>query len=187
MILFFDAISSQSYIGLFTNSGELRDSRACVLSWQESSKTISLIYDFLADAWVSIADIENIICVNGPGSFTGVRSVVLVVNTLAYMYPHIFLTPLWFFDLYEQYPIVKSSSKRDLFVKYKKNDIIHVISNGDFEAQWHQYIFWDVSPGRFVEEIHCVSEIEYTRIVDQISLKKYKNISPEYIKKPNIS
>jgi hypothetical protein len=34
--------------------------------------------------------------------------------------------------LFENYPIIKTSSKRDLFVKKSKNNIIEIIKNEDF-------------------------------------------------------
>lgn len=62
----------------------------------------------------------------------------LVVNTLAYIYPHIFLTGISFFDMYDAYPIIKTSSKKDLFVKREKYASIEVVSNEDFVNDFPQ-------------------------------------------------
>jgi tRNA A37 threonylcarbamoyladenosine modification protein TsaB len=81
---------------------------------------MSKVSDFLREAQVSYQEIENIVLVVGPGSFTGIRTTVLYANTLSFIFPHLFLTGVSFFDLYETYPIVKTSSKRDLFVQKEK-------------------------------------------------------------------
>ncbi|MDR1944798.1 MAG: hypothetical protein LBQ59_01590 [Candidatus Peribacteria bacterium] len=43
------------------------------------------------------------------------------------------LTPVSYFDLYNDYPIIKSSSKRDSFFKKNKNSPIEVIYNNELE------------------------------------------------------
>jgi hypothetical protein len=45
----------------------------------------------------------------------------------------LFLTPISFFDLYNNYPIIKSSSKRDSFFKKEKNSPIEIIYNDELE------------------------------------------------------
>jgi hypothetical protein len=110
------------------------------------------------------------------------------VNTLAYTFDHITLTPVNFFDLYSSYPIVKSSSKRDLFVKLSKSDIIRVMSNADFEEQTQsEEVYGDTTHDRFEREIHISQEIDYSKFLKTISLEKNKRLAPLYIKKPNIS
>ena len=91
-----------------------------------------MIDEFLVRQKISYEQIQNIVCVVGPGSFTGIRMVTLVVNTITFIYPHIFLTPLSFFELYHEYPIIKTCSKQDLFVKWEKSGTIEVITNADF-------------------------------------------------------
>jgi hypothetical protein len=56
----------------------------------------------------------------------------LVANTLSYIFENIKLTPVSYFDLFENYPIQKASSKRDLFVKKSKNNIIEIVKNEDY-------------------------------------------------------
>jgi type III secretion system FlhB-like substrate exporter len=41
------------------------------------------------------------------------------------------ITTLTYFDLFENYPIIKTSSKRDSFVKMAKESEIEVIQNED--------------------------------------------------------
>ncbi len=188
MILFFDGVSTQGYIGLYTTQKTLLCAQSFSIAGNESTKTIWVIHAFLKENHILYEDIEHIVCVVGPGSFTGVRTISLVINTLAYVYPHITLTGISFFDLYDSYPVVKSSSKRDLFVKYEKSATIQVVPNHDFEAHCDtQSIYGDVDVTRFKKDFTLISKIPYDKILAKIELQHQKQLSPLYIKKPNIS
>lgn len=136
---------------------------------------------------IDYREVQNIICVAWPWSFTGIRTVTLVVNTLAFIYPHISLTTLWFFDLYDSYPIVKASSKRDLFVKMWKSDIIQIVKNDDFcdMYSWDQ-IFGDINPW-VLWNFTITNDVDYEDVFRKVSIDDSKTIAPMYIKKPNIS
>lgn len=188
MYLFFNWVSSEWYIALLDNNKNIISSDTFKISWNESTQTIPIIDEFLSAQNISYEQIKNIICVVGPGSFTWIRTISLVVNTLAFTYWHIRLTPVNFFDLYNRYPIVKSSSKRDLFVKMNKSAIIEVISNLEFENKCSDtHIFGDTDTNRFERAINISSEIEYSEILAAIDVADKTRIAPLYIKKPNIS
>lgn len=188
MYLFFNGVSSTWYIALLDREKNIIASDSFHISWNESTQTIPIIDKFLAAQAVGYEDIENIMCVVWPWSFTWIRTISLVVNTLAYTHINIQLTPVNFFDLYNKYPIVKSSSKRDLFVKQSKSDIIQVMSNSDFEVSMkHAHVFWDTNSERFQKKIHIYWDIEYKDIIKNIVLQDATRIAPLYIKKPNIS
>jgi len=154
MYLFFDGVSTQWFIWFFSGKRELLCSERFSISWNESTKTISI---------------------------------TLVVNTLAFIYPHISLTTLWFFDLYDSYPIVKASSKRDLFVKMWKSDIIQIVKNDDFcdMYSWDQ-IFGDINPW-VLWNFTITNDVDYEDVFRKVSIDDSKTIAPMYIKKPNIS
>jgi tRNA A37 threonylcarbamoyladenosine modification protein TsaB len=188
MYLFFNGVSSHWYIALLDEDKNIIVSETFHIEWNESTKTIPIIDMFLESQKLEYSAIQNIICVVGPWSFTWIRTISLVVNTLAYTYKHIKLTPVNFFDLYSDYPIVKSSSKRDLFVKRSKSAIIEVMSNSDFEEKMEgTKIFWDTDIGRFEKEIHISHDIDYETLLKTIALQDTTRIAPLYIKKPNIS
>lgn len=188
MILFFDACSKYGMIALYTPERNIVDQESFCVAWNESSQIIALIHNFLQKNTISYSDVRDIICVNGPGSFTGVRTITLVVNTLAYIYPNISLTPVNFFDLPVGFPQIKESSKRDLFVKYKKWYIIQVVNNEIFEADFSwEYIYGDVDVSRFQKSYILENTMNYVEICKTLELQKYKKIAPVYIKKPNIT
>lgn len=188
MYLLFDGVSQDGFIGLYDKNRLRIAEKKLAISWSESTKTISSLSDFLSENNLHYEDITHIVCVTGPGSFTGIRTVTLVVNTLAYIYGNIYLTALNFFDLYRNYPIVKQSSKRDLFVKYNESDIIQIVSNDDFiESCSQKHIYGDVSHESIRESYRVHKYIDYDMCMQDIELQNNKTLAPLYIKKPNIS
>lgn len=188
MYLFFDGVSTHWYMWLFDPERNLIHSENFEVQGNESSKIIPLIDTFLKTHNIQYSQIQNIITVVWPWSFTGIRSISLVVNTLSYIYPNISLTPVNFFDLYKNYPIVKSSSKRDLFVKYSESATIEIVKNEDFSSQnIEESIYGDIDIQRLWENISLNSDIDYEAFFWTLKLENNKSVSPLYIKKPNIS
>jgi tRNA A37 threonylcarbamoyladenosine modification protein TsaB len=91
---------------------------------------IEILDIFLQENNIVYNDLENIVVVAGPGSFTGIRTIVLMVNTINFVINKN-ITSLNFFDLFNNYPIVKSSSKRDSFFQKDKDSQIEIINNDD--------------------------------------------------------
>lgn len=188
MYLFFDGVSSDWYIWLFDENRALIASESFLIHGNESTQTIPVIDSFLKKQSILYEDIENIVTVVGPWSFTGIRTISLVVNSLSYIYPNIYLTAYNFFDLYDRYPIVKASSKRDLFVKWEKSATIAIIQNEDFNEKIQQdIIYGDINLERFSKNIEIKKNIDYEDIFQNIELSGQKQVAPLYIKKPNIS
>ena len=193
MNLFINAVSTKWILILFNNNRKIIFEQNIEILWNESSKLILLIDEFLKKNKISYFDLDNIILVNWPWSFTGVRTIVLVINSINFIINKN-ITSISFFDLFEKYPIIKSSSRRDLFVKYKKNDKIQIVPNDKFILKWK--IYWDLNNNLLSEKFNIISNINYTKIISNIVFKtndswkkiyKTKLIEPLYIKKPNIS
>ena len=151
--LFLDAVSSEGRLTLLQKKQSVAK-EVFSLAGNESSLLPARVFSFLQDRGIDPKDLGHIYVVNGPGSFTGIRTICLFVNTLAYIYPHLTLTPISFFDLYKDYPIVKQSSRRDVFVKKQKDDIIEVVMISQLKAylagtqQWQGSMdmsLWDLS------------------------------------------
>ena len=119
MNLFINAVSSKWQLVFFDNKRVIISSKDISVWWNESSRLTSIIDDFIEENNISYSDINNILVVSGPGSFTWVRAISLIVNTISFA-EKAKITDIYFFDLFNTYPIIKSSSKRDLFVKYSK-------------------------------------------------------------------
>lgn len=191
MYLFLNTVSSASYICLFDENREVLFEKYFHILGSESSKLMSITKDFLKSTSYGYEDIQNIVTVVWPGSFTGIRTTVLYVNTLAYIFPQLFLTPLSFFDLYKNFPIAKASSKRDLFVQKEKSAIIEILPVWDFfqylEVENISHIYWDIEGIVSQKEGICTWDISYQYLLRNVSFQRSKTLSPLYIKKPNIT
>lgn len=189
MNLFIDTISNIGNFILFNDKREIITKKKWNIKWKESSKLISKIDKFVKKNNLSFLDLSNIVVVNWPGSFTWIRTTVLVVNTINYIINKS-ITPISFFDLYDNYPIIKSSSKRDCFVKENKKDKIKILSNDDLLNYLKKNnileIYWEIDK-KILPWIKILDKINYDNIIKKIKFEDNKIISPLYIKKPNIS
>lgn len=191
MDLFFDAVSSQGCIALFDENRVLCARQDVCVMGNESKQLPALIGHFLQENKADYTQLQNIVCVVGPGSFTAIRMITLIVNTLAYISPHISLTALSFFDLYDTYPIVKTSSKRDLFVKWEKTAIIEVLENSVFFERVMEYhtqkIYGNITNCEQAQGFEVQNSYDIEAVMKKIEFQKLKKVAPMYIKKPNIS
>ncbi len=185
MNLFINTISKNSIIILFNNNREILDKTIFEIKWNESSLLIPTIDQFLKKNKLNYNEIKNIVLVNWPWSFTWVRTVVLAINSINYITNNS-LTPISYFELFKNYPIVKSSSKRDCFFKEKIDNNIEIILNQDIEKYLKEKnikkIYWEAE----IENVEIIENIDYLSIIKEIKLENIKKIDPLYIKKPNI-
>jgi hypothetical protein len=88
--------------------------------------------------------------------------------------------------LFPSFPIIKSSSKRDSFLKISKDSSPEIISNEDLNIRllWVNKIYWDID---FLENKEIVKEPNYDEIIKNIEFQKNERIEPYYLKKPSIS
>ena len=187
--LYLDAVSTSGKIALLKNQ-ILVSQQELSIAWNESSLLSWKVFWFLDSLNIKVSSLENIYTLIWPWSFTGIRSICLFVNTLAYIYPHLTVTPLSFFDLYTSYPIIKQSSRRDVFVKLKKNAIIEIFQMQDLEILSQSGGVWrgsfDTSLWDF-SHITLHSDYDIPTVLRSLLSKKIKFVEPLYIKKPNIS
>ena len=81
--LFISTYNKYIIIGLLKN-GELINKKEQVSAQNHSVYTMSMIDDILKENNIGTTYLNEIIVVNGPGSFTGVRIGVTIAKTLAY-------------------------------------------------------------------------------------------------------
>jgi len=188
MNLLINAVSKQGKLIIFDNKRNLLFQKDLQVAWNESEKLIWLVDEFLKENNLDYKDLENIVVVAGPGSFTWVRTIVLMANTINFVINKA-MTSLSFFDLFSDYPIVKTSSKRDCFIKKSKDSQIEIMSNTVLEEYLKSNnipkIYWDFDVSNF-ENIEIVENIDYSDIINKINLDNKKRIDALYIKKPNI-
>jgi len=189
MNLFVDAVSNNWILIIFDAERNILEEKELSIKWNESSSLIPLIDGFLKNNNLEYRDLDNIVVVNWPGSFTGIRTIVLWINTINYIIKKS-ITPLNYFDLFNKYPIVKSSSKRDCFFKKSQDSEIEIIENNALlELLNNLYIneiYWEIN-NDFLQEIKILDKINYSNIIKSVEFKNNDKIQPLYIKKPNIS
>lgn len=189
MNLFINAVSANWVFILFNQDREIFAREDIHVLWNESSKLIWLLDVFLKENKTTYYDIENIVVVSGPGSFTWIRTISLIANTINYVIKK-HITDISYFDLFKEYPICKPSSKRDTFIQKEKDWEIELIQNQDlllyFQEEKINKVYWELNKDYFVD-IHTLDEIEYESIISEIKFRWNNLIKPLYIKKPSIS
>lgn len=189
MNLFIDTISKEANIILFDDNRQIVDKNKSIIKWNESSTIMPKIDELIKQNNISYIDIDNIVIVNWPGSFTWVRTSVLAANSINYIIKKN-MTAISFFDMYDNYPILKSSSKRDCFFKENAESEIKIISNEDLknllETKNIKKIYWEIDINIF-EWLELFEKIDYDSIIKKLEFDNKKQIQALYIKKPNIS
>jgi len=185
MNLFLDTISPRGTLIAFDDTRNILHQIFFDVLGKESTQLIEIFDQFLRNISLSYHDIEHIIVVAGPGSFTGVRTTILMVNTVNFVIKKT-LTPISYFDLFDVYPIVKTSSKRDVFAKMHALDTIGVYTNVEIleKCQDFDTIATDAT---FFERKNIRTSPDYERIIRTAAFQNLVRISPIYIKNPNIS
>ncbi len=188
MNLLINAVSKQGKLIIFDNKKNILFQKDLQVAWNESEKLIWLVDEFLKENNLDYKNLENIVVLAGPGSFTGVRTIVLMANTINFVINKN-MTSLSFFDLFSDYPIVKNSSKRDCFIKKSKDSQIEIMPNITLEEYLKSNniskIYWDFDVSK-LENVRIVDKINYWDIIKKIKLANKNRIEALYIKKPNI-
>lgn len=184
MNIFLDTISPKNTLILFDEKRSILDKHFFDVRLNESTLLIEEFDSFLKKNNLNYKDLENIVVVAGPGSFTWVRTTILLVNTINFVIKK-HITTLTYFDLFENYPIIKTSSKRDSFVKMTSESEIEIIQNEDLKEKLKdtKTIYGDI----ILENIKSINEVDYEKIIKNISFQTQKIANAFYLKKPNIS
>jgi len=185
MNIFINTISSNSVLILFDNNRNILDKLVFQIKGNESSLLIPKIDELLKANNLNYNNLDNIVVVNGPGSFTWIRTTILAANTINYIIKKN-MTAISFFELYKNYPIIKSSSKRDSFIMFEKSWKIEIINNEEIKELLNKKnikkIYWESS----IEDLEIVENIDYISIIKELKLDKKEKLEALYIKKPNI-
>lgn len=193
MILFIDTISKPCFIWLFDDDKNLLDSKIYDITGNESMTLNPNIDELLKKNHTSYFDLENIVLVNWPGSFTWIRTAVLVANTINFIINKR-MTWIDYFSMYElafpqNYPILKDSSRRDLFIKKDNTSKIEIIPNEELLEYLKENkiseIYWDTNI--ILENTKKITNIDYVKVLNKIKLDNKTKLEAFYMKKPNIS
>lgn len=186
MNIFLDTLSPKNVLILFDNQRNILNKYFFDVRLNESTLLIWEFDNFLKQNNISFFDLENIVFVNWPWSFTWIRTVVLFVNTINFVIKKK-ITTLNYFELFDKYPIIKTSSKRDSFVKFSKNEDIEVLQNDiilkKITQNWILNIFWDFT----FDKINTFSDVNYENLIKNIIFQNQTISQAVYLKKPSIT
>lgn len=189
-ILFVDVVNTNWIFILMDQDKNIFSKKQISLTGQESKLLLRELLAFLNENNLKCEDCVKIIVVNGPGSFTWIRTITLIINSIVYIYKDICVTPVSFFELHQDYPIIKASSKRDVFIKKSESMEIEVLKNEEVEDYLKlnniKKVYWDI-PDWLFSEVIVAREVNYDIILKNLEFEDKKRIEALYIKKPNIS
>ena len=185
MNLFINAISKNAHLILFDDKRNISDKFSFEIKGNESSLLLPKIHKFLEKNKLNYLNLKNLVVVNGPWSFTGVRTIVLVANSIAFTTP-CNITSIGYFQLFSDYPIVKTSSKRDSFFQKNSFSPIEILQNWDIQNYLKENNISIVYGEADINTIQFIEKIDYSAIIKRVIFQKNKKIDPLYIKKPNI-
>ncbi|HOP65797.1 MAG TPA: tRNA (adenosine(37)-N6)-threonylcarbamoyltransferase complex dimerization subunit type 1 TsaB [Bacilli bacterium] len=183
--LFIDTHNNLMVVGLYKNSQVLEFIKVDS-NQSHSNKLLPTIKDLLAKNKLLPADIKEVIVVNGPGSFTGVRIGVTVAKTFAYAL-NIKIKTITSLEQKavssnKNFKVCVENDKNGYFVGiFKDNKLtedMFYLDNKDFKEY--------VESNHYEEDIIDEIELDYQKIYDYLKERPYANyheIKPSYVKK----
>ncbi len=190
--------SSFTAIALFDGT-ELLAENSWVSNNDEAEKLMPAIADLLNSPKTSYSDLQKVIVVNGPGSFTGLRIGVSVANTIAYL-TNAKLYSLTTFDFWHtltDLPILIFAGKGGVYLSEKGNsegDLINLPEiNDTLAAKKISEYFGDITDEQKEAIAAKFTDLDFTfgeimkKAIAEAPLKEAQIVKPLYIKKPAIT
>ena len=172
--LFIDTHDTEIVLALF-NEGILKDKMIKVSTRHHSDYTMPMLQELLEKNKLSVHDIHEIIVVNGPGSFTGVRLGVTIAKTLAYTLN----IPIKTITSLEMYAISHSSSNMKIPVIHDVKGVYAGLFSYDNKLEGELFYKSNQEFQQYIEENHYEENIIESTIIDFQAIYNYiKNIEP---------
>ena len=189
MFLFIDTISENATYLLFDDHRREVDRISLRLKGQESEQFFLSLEAFVLKNQCVFQELRGIVVVNGPGGFTSMRIITLVVNTIAFIY-NVPLYPIDFFAFAQyagaEFPMLLKANRGEYLLKELPTAATYIVPIDAMPAGQYSGIG---DENDFVNRgISIQSDLDYTRFLQEyVFCVPRKKIDPIYIKKPNIS
>ncbi|NDK19813.1 hypothetical protein GW819_03155 [Candidatus Gracilibacteria bacterium] len=189
MYLFIDTISNPVTYILFDSERNIVSEDFLELRGRESEYFLDSLLEFLSKNSLGYKDLQGVIVVNGPGSFTAMRIITLTINTLSFVH-YIPLYSVDYFMLGElsgwTYPLLLRANRGEYLLKKAGNTIPELIAISDIEPGTY-FGIGDVND--FTNgTISIQSTLRYPVFCKNFPIENpTERIEPIYIKKPNIT
>ena len=180
--LFIDTHNEIIKIILFKD-GKILEFKEKESSMQHSVYTMPMIETVLKNNNLNSTDLNEIIVVNGPGSFTGVRIGVTIAKTMAYLLN----IPIKIIDMLEMKAIFVNSDKKIIVEEEKNGKFIGVFDKDNKIIDDYFYLKnSEYEEYKNNNEISNVNDIAYEKVYEYLKTKESINphaVNPLYIKK----
>ena len=176
--LFIDTHDEMIKIILFQD-GKIEQKEIKSSSMKHSVITMPTIDEILNKNNIKATDLNEILVVNGPGSFTGVRIGVTIAKTFAYLLN----IPIKVIDVLEM---------KSIFINKPNKIVIESEKNGKYIGIFNddkKYLYLTNSEYKEFEknnEISLIEDIDYEKVYEYLKTKESINphaVNPLYIKK----
>lgn len=187
--LFVDTLSVPAFIGIFDEQNNIIWKKEWDARHAESDTLMESIESLLHTYTMSYKDIEKILCIVWPWSFTGVRVTTLVVNTIAFsfgmdLYP---ITIDQFFR-YQNAPlpwIIPLTKNEVLFWSERDQQNPTITSLKDIDSS--QPFSSITSQFSWIENVRCFHAHDHQNFLQNFTIKeKVQLLFPLYARDPNI-
>ena len=184
--LYIDTHDTEIVIGLYKD-GNILDSRIKPSTRNHSDFTMPLIKEILDTNNLGVKDLNEILVVNGPGSFTGVRIGVTIAKTLAYTLN----IPIKTITSLEMYACGKKELEQKLVIIRDVKGVFYGLFNkeneqiGELEYKANKDFDEYVSTNNLSNNIVEEKTIDFDAIYQQLSKKEVElahKANPIYIK-----
>ncbi|MBL4694678.1 tRNA (adenosine(37)-N6)-threonylcarbamoyltransferase complex dimerization subunit type 1 TsaB [Candidatus Gracilibacteria bacterium] len=162
-------------------------------SWQSKNNEAEFLLPRISELTPELHQIKKVICISGPGSFTGLRIGITVANTISYLNAAELFSINTFEYLWQQAPSPESAllvfaGSRGVYL-YHPSQEVEIVKLEDLAAKLEKYpnCFGDISPeqksyaSNFIETTHKLSDLDHNK------LTPCKIIQPNYVKEPSIT
>lgn len=184
--LFIDTHDRDLIIGLYKDGKVISEERKESMR-NHSDFTMPLIEKILSDNNLNVKELNEIIVVNGPGSFTGVRIGVTIAKTLAYTLniPIKSITSLEMFALSNNTNSIKIPIIRDVKGVFygvfdENNNLIEEMAYKS-NSEFNEYIKLNNYESNIIENVNVNLDKIYAYLKDKDTTNPHK-VNPIYIK-----
>lgn len=177
--LYIDTHSFLITIILFKN-GKILSCKEKSSNMQHSVYTMPLIDEILKENNIDSSSLNEIVVVNGPGSFTGVRIGVTIAKTMAYLLS----IPIKTIDTLELKSIFVNNDKKIVIEEEKNGKYVGIFNNNAKEYMYLKNSEFEEFEKK--NKIEHINDIDYEKVYSYIKNKDSVNphaVNPLYIKK----
>lgn len=179
--LFIDTHDTEIVLALYEDSF-LKDKEIKVSVRHHSDYTMPMLKELLSRNHLNVNDLNEIIVINGPGSFTGVRLGVTIAKTLAYTLNITIKT----ITSLEMYAVSNSSNKTKIPVIHDVKGAYAGIFTRDNQLEGELFYKSNEEFDQFIKEKHYEENIIKTNEINFQKVYEYmKNVEPIHPHKVN--